>query len=55
MRYVLLFIIYLIAVTLIHKKLTNEKDVGLIALEVLAFHMCIAFLSVIIFIFYYFW
>lgn len=55
MRYVLLFIIYLIAVTLIHKKLTNEKDIGFIFLKVLAFHMAITFLSVIIYIFYYFW
>lgn len=55
MRYVLLFIIYLIGVVITYKKLNPKEDIDSIILGSLAFHMCIAFLSVIIFIFYYFW
>ena len=55
MRYVLLFIIYLIGVVITYKKLNPKEDIGTIILGALAIHMCIAFLSLIIFIFYYFW
>jgi hypothetical protein len=57
MRYVLLFIIYLIGVTIIWKRLHKENtsyyfDIFLLVLMV---HLVFAFFGLIIFIFYYFW
>jgi uncharacterized membrane protein len=55
MRYVLLFIIYLIVLSLTYKKLTREEDIVSILIGALAIHLSIAFIGLIIFIFYYFW
>jgi len=55
MRYVLLFIIYLIGVVITYKKLNPKEDIDSIIVGALAIHMFIAFFGVIIFIFYYFW
>jgi hypothetical protein len=55
MRYVLLSIIYLIVLSLTYKKLTREEDIVSILIGALAIHLSIAFIGLIIFIFYYFW
>ena len=55
MRYVLLFIFYLIGVTIIYKKLNPKEDIDSILMGVVIIHLSIAFIVLIIYIFYYFW
>jgi len=55
MRYVLLFIIYFIVFSIIYKKLTPKEDICIILMEIVSIHLSIAFIGLIIFIFYYFW
>jgi hypothetical protein len=55
MRYVLLFIFYFIGVVITYKKLSRQEDIVSILIGALAIHLSIAFLGLIIFIFYYFW
>jgi hypothetical protein len=55
MRYVLLFIFYLIGVVITYKKLNPKEDIDSIIAGALAIHMAIMFFVLIIFIFYYFW
>jgi hypothetical protein len=55
MRYVLLFIFYLIGVVITYKKLNPKEDIDSIFIGALAIHLSIAFIGFIIFLFYYFW
>ena len=55
MRYVLLFIFYLIVLSIIYKILNPKEDIDSILMGVVAIHLSIAFIGLIIFIFYYFW
>jgi hypothetical protein len=55
MRYVLLFIIYLIVLSIIYKKLTPKEDIYIILMEIVSIHLFIAIIGLIIFLFYYFW
>jgi hypothetical protein len=48
MRYVLLFIFYLIGVVITYKKLNPKEDIDSILIGVLAIHVFIAFIGLII-------